>query len=237
MCSLSRRFHRPKLIPLVMFLGAFGLTLALGTWQVERLQWKEGLIAQIAESNRSAPIATLPIDEAALAALQFHTAALSGHWLGDTEFHLSPRYFKGTLGYHIIAPLKLADGRIVLVNRGWVPSEKKLLETRPETRVHGKTHIAGLIRVGNERNYFTPINQPSRNVWFGRDVAEMAEFAKLEHVVLLMVDATGKQDINHLPVPSDGTIRLRNDHLSYVITWYSIALGILVIFLVYHRKK
>ncbi len=52
-----------------------------------------------------------------------------------------------------------------------------------------------------------------------------------------MLDIVGEQDIKHLPVPSNGTIRLRNDHLSYVITWYGIALGILVIFLVYHRKK
>lgn len=237
MSSFFAKFHRPRPIPLLMFLGAFSLTLALGTWQVERRQWKEGLIAQITDANALAPLTALPEDDAALAPLQFHKIALTGTWLGDTEFHLSPRYFKGKLGYHIITPLKLTDGRMVLINRGWVPTAQKMPETRPETRVRGKAKVAGLIRIGNERNAFTPINQPERNVWFGRDVAEMAAFAKLARVAPLMVDITGMQDVKTLPVPSDGTIRLRNDHLSYIITWYGIALGILVIFAVYHRKK
>jgi surfeit locus 1 family protein len=80
-------------------------------------------------------------------------------------------------------------------------------------------------------------HQPEKNIWFGRDVAAMADSAKITNVIPVMVDIVGEQDAKRLPVPSDGTIRLRNDHLSYIITWYGIALGILVIFVVYHRKK
>jgi surfeit locus 1 family protein len=235
--SLSNYFNAPRPVPWLFFIAAFGLTIALGTWQVNRLAWKEGIIAEIAAANEKAPLTALPKDEAALPALQFAKVSLKGAWLNAPEFHLSPRYYNGKLGYWIIAPFKLTDGRILLVNRGWVPSEKKMPETRPETRVRGAGTITGLVRVSDERNYFTPDSQPTRNVWFGRDVAQMAEFGKLQNVLPLMVDVVGQQDKSKLPVPSDGTIKLKNDHLAYIITWYGIALGILIIFVTYHRKK
>ncbi len=237
MIQYFKNFTRPSLIAWFFFIGGFGLNVTMGTWQVQRLYWKEAMIAQVEEANAQAPLTALPPDDADWHALQFHKVNLHGAWVGNTEFHLAPRYFKGTLGYNIITPLKLADGRLVLINRGWVPSEKKLIETRPETKVRGVTTVEGLIRYGAERNPFTPKNQPARNIWFGRDVADMATDAKLEHVAPVMIDQTGMQDVNKLPVPSDGTVKLRNDHLSYIITWYSVALGILIIFVSYHHKK
>ena len=231
------RFNRPRPVAWFFFLLGFGLCVAAGTWQVNRLEWKQGLIAQIAAANAQAPLAALPTDDAALATLQFRKVKLSGSWAKNTEFHLTPRYFRDQFGYWIITPFTLADGRIVLVNRGWIPGKKKLPETRPETAVRGRATITGMVRVGPERSAFTPISQPEKNIWFGRDIAQMAEFAKLANIVPVMVDIVGEQDVKHLPIPSDGTIRLRNDHLSYILTWYGIALGILVIFLVYHRKK
>lgn len=237
MLSCCKNFNRPTLIAWFFFIGGFGLNVAMGTWQVERLQWKERLIAQVENANARAPLTALPPDDSDTRALQFNKVTLHGTWLGDTEFHLAPRYFKSVLGYDIITPFKLPDGRIVLVNRGWVPSAKKMPETRPETKVHGKATVTGLIRVGTERNPFTPVSQPTRNVWFGRDIADMANFAHLDRVSMMMVDETGIQEANTLPIPSNGEIKLRNDHLSYIITWYSVALGILIIFVTYHHKK
>ncbi len=234
---MLKYFERPRLVPWLFFLVCFTGTLALGTWQVERLHWKQGLIAELAAANAQAPLTQLPSDAPALDALQFHKVTLKGAWVSNVEFDLTPRYFRDQFGYAIISPFKLADGRIVLVNRGWVPAAKKDAASRPETAVHGRAAITGLVRVGAERNWVMPANQPEKNLWFGRDIAEMATFAKLDKVVPAMVDLTGTQDLAKLPIPSDGTIRLRNDHLSYVITWYGIAAGILVIFLVYHRKK
>jgi len=179
----------------------------------------------------------LPNDPAALKPLEFRPVALKGTWLGDTEFDISPRFYKSVLGYFIITPFKLSDGRILLINRGWVPADKKDAKTRSDTKVSGPATIHGLVRLGNERNWLTPPSAPERNLWFGRDIAQMGEFAKLSPLVPAMVDIVGTQDVNHLPVPSDGTIRLTNDHLSYIITWYGIAVGILVIFILTLRKK
>jgi surfeit locus 1 family protein len=230
-------FIRPKPIAWFFFLLAFGTCLALGTWQVNRLAWKQGLITAIAEANSKTPITNLPTDDAALDGLQFHKVSVKGTWRGDVEFHLAPRYYRDKFGYALITPFTLKDGRTLLVNRGWIPAKKKDLKDRLKTAVKGKATLSGLIRVGAERSYFSPINQPDKNIWFGRDVAEMAAHAKLNNVVPAMLDLVGEQNVEKLPVPSDGTIRLRNDHLSYIITWYGIALGILVIFVLYHRKK
>jgi surfeit locus 1 family protein len=237
MTSFLQKFNRPRPVALILFISAFCLTAGLGTWQVQRLQWKEGLIAAIADAAKNPPITQLPADDAALNQLQFVHAKLTGTWMGNTEFHLTPRYFHGTFGYSIISPFKLADGRILLVTRGWVPAAKKQAETRPETAVKGKATLTGILRVGSERNPFMPDNQPEKNVWFGRDVAQMAEHAKLERVLPIMMDAIGEQDKKILPVPSDGSIKLTNDHFSYVLTWYGVALGTLVIFVLSHRKK
>lgn len=231
------RFHKPRPVAWAFFIAGMAVTLGLGTWQVQRLAWKEGLIATIAQANADTPLTTLPNDEAALKPLEFRRVNLKGQWLANVEFTLVPRYFQGTLGYWIITPLKLTDGRVLLVNRGWVPAKQKEANTRPETAVHGSATVNGLLRVGRERSYFTPKNQPEKNLWFGRDIAEMAAEANLPNVIPAMLDVVGTQDVAHLPVPSDGIIRLRNDHLSYILTWYGIALGILVIFVVYHRKK
>lgn len=246
MCKCLTQFNRPRPVAWFFFILAFGACMAAGSWQVNRLAWKQGLIAAIAEANEKAPLTTLPKDTAALDALQFRKVKLGGAWRGDMEFHLTPRYFRDQFGYWIITPFILPDGRTLLVNRGWVPAAKKLPVTRAGTSVHGKATITGMVRLGSERSYFTPISQPEKNIWFGRDVADMAAFAQLEHIVPVMVDIINvpiagtiktQAEVTSLPIPSDGIIRLRNDHLSYIITWYGIASGILLIFVLYHRRK
>ena len=229
-------FTRPKPLAWFFFLLAFGMTVAFGTWQVKRLQWKLDLIDELAAANAQKPLTSLPTSMAGLESLQFRKVQLRGTWVPNVEFHLAPRYLHDQFGYAIIAPLKLNDGRILLVNRGWVPAAKKDLAKRPETKVRGAATVSGLVRTGNERGYVTPANSPEKNIWFGRDIAEMAASKQLLKTIPVMVDQVGP-DTKKLPIPSDGIIRLRNDHLSYIITWYGIALGILVVFLAYHRKK
>ncbi|MFN8929663.1 MAG: SURF1 family protein [Alphaproteobacteria bacterium] len=229
-------FARPKLIPWLFFLSAMALTLALGTWQIARLQWKTDLIAHIERAKTEAPLPALPANDQ-LAAHEFTRVALAGTWVPGVEFHVTPRYYKDKLGYHLFVPLKLADGRIVLINRGWVPADRKNPETRPESIAKGMASLVGMIRIGQDRNYFTPPSQPQKNIWFGRDVTQMAETENLQNLAPVTVDAIGTPDATRLPIPFDGEIRLYNQHLSYVFTWYGIALAVLVIFLVYHYKR
>lgn len=235
--SLCSRFNRPRPVAWLFFIAGFALMMALGAWQLERLAWKNELLSRIERSAEAEPVRALPTDEAALAALEFHTAVLQGHYLPQYAFHVTPRYWKNQLGYHLFTPFQLEDGRIVLVNRGWVPAKQKDPATRPGSEPSDEaTSVTGLIRRNGERSRFTPQSQPDKNLWFARDLALMAEHAGLEGVLPLSIDRVGEQDASQLPVPSDGQVRLLNDHLQYAITWFAIGLGILVIFLVYHHK-
>ena len=233
------RYIRPNFWAWLFFLGAFATTVGLGTWQVQRLQWKTNLINEIETAKKNAPLTAgnLPIDEAGWKEKNFWPVKLTGTWNHEIEYHLAPRYYKSQLGYHLVEPLILPDKRVVLVNRGWIPAANKEIGTRAKTIGVGRETVTGMIRYGSERNPFTPENQKKKNVWFGRDVKEMAAFYDVKNVLPAMIDQVGVQDVTKLPVPSDGAIHLRNDHLTYIITWYSIALGILVIFMLSHRKK
>lgn len=230
MMLLSRCFHRPRPIPFIMSVGSVILLFGLGIWQLDRLSWKNALIANIEHANETAPLQTLPED---LAAHRFYRVQLSGEYLAEPEFHLAARYFQSKLGYSLLNPFKLDDGRIVMVSRGWIPAEHK--ETTPKAPAGPQTILAQ-IRTSDERNHFTPENQPAKNVWFGRDALQMGAHAKLD-VLPITLDIIGEQDRMQLPVPSDGSIKPRNDHLGYAVTWFGIGFAALIISLLYHRKK
>lgn len=236
---MSSNYHRPSPLAWFFFLGAFATTVGLGTWQVQRLAWKTALIHEIETAKTESPLTekTLPTSDAEWKEKNFYPVKLSGTWDHSIEYHLAPRYYHSQLGYHVVEPLILKDKRVVLINRGWIPADKKDIGTRPHSIGVGRGVVIGLIRYGNERNPFTPENQKEKNVWFGRDVEEMATFYQVKNVLPAMVDAIGPQDRDKLPIPSDGSIKLYNEHLSYIITWYAIAAGILVIFILAHRKK
>lgn len=206
-------------------------TLALGTWQVQRLIWKEGLIASIEQAATHGALRELPTEN--VKDKQFYTVEISGHYIPDHQFHIAARYHKSQLGYHVITPFKSDDGRQILINRGWIPTDQK---QQPLTPPQGMQTIKGIIRVGTDRNPFTPVSQPERNIWFGRDVEQMAAIAGIS-VLPYMVDLVEATPEKTYPIAFDGHVKLRNDHLSYVIIWYSLAAGILIIALVYHRKK
>lgn len=233
------RYVRPTPIAWILFLGAFATTVGLGTWQVQRLHWKENLIAEIEAAKTQAPLTqkNLPATEKEWEEKNFYPITLTGTWDNSIEYHLAPRYYNSQLGYHLIQPLVLNDKRIVLVNRGWIPAAKKDIGTRPHSIGVGRVTVTGMIRYGSERNYFTPTNQKEKDVWFGRDVQEMADFYELKNVLPGMVDQIGEPKKDKLPIPSDGNLKIYNQHLSYIITWYGIALGVLVIFILSHRKK
>lgn len=230
-------YKRAGFLAWAIFILGLVTTISLGTWQVKRLFWKEALIAKIEAAQSAAPLTEIPDNIEELATLEFHPFTLQGSWFENIEFHLAARYWHSKLGYHIFQPLQLADGRIAIINRGWVPAENKEIETRPDSRAMGEAHFNATLRIGADRNYFTPPNQPEKNVFFGRDVLEMAQQAGLDISRVIpasfdMIDTSGSID---LPIANTAKIKLRNDHLSYIITWYLLALALIVIFVRYLR--
>lgn len=226
-----------KLFLFCFIAGTLATLIGLGAWQVQRLQWKNALIAQYEAARQMEPAAldTLPPDD--MEAYHYRPVTLSGTLLHEQELHLGARRWYGKTGYHILVPLQLDGGGLVLVNRGWVPPELKEPEARRQNPAPQQVEgLRGIIRLPKPPALFTPANRPDKNFWFTVDIEAMAADigAPLLPFTVELVDADHPRDV--FPAPSDGMVVLRNDHLGYAITWFALALAAAVIFWLRMRK-
>jgi surfeit locus 1 family protein len=209
----------------------------LGTWQLERLEWKTALISEI-EARASAPAVSLPdpgrpVD---LERLAFTRVAASGRFLHEHEMLVVAKVREGLPGAHVVTPLVLGDGRAVLVDRGWVPQQRRDPATRTQGQVAGEVRVDGLLRGPQRGNWFTPDNRPGKSVWFSIDPVAMARAAGLAPLPYY-VEAGPAANPGGLPVGGHAALDIRNEHLHYAITWYALACGLLVVYLSYRRGE
>jgi surfeit locus 1 family protein len=220
------------------------LTLWLGTWQLQRLQWKTALIAE-REAALSAPPVAVPDGMDAAQALEFHRVAGTGTFLNDKELYIGAFSTRDVEGYQVVTPFRLDSGKILLVNRGWVPEARKDPATRAEGLIQGSTTVDGILRVPFvPKSMFsslvpTPVNRPNENFWFYVDVPGMVAKDGLDpaDVLPFYVEAGPEKNPGGFPVGGQTRISLPNDHLQYAITWYSFAVILAVIYFVYHYRK
>lgn len=217
-------FRKPQLIPLLFTITAVGVCLMLGFWQVERLQWKNAMLASIAQAQTQPPLSALPADAQSTI---YRNVALQGEYLQGRLYRLVGRMQGDTPGFFILNPLRMADGRVVLVNRGYAPKDKEIMPSDPET-------VVGIVRPLREKRYFSPPNDPVKNVWFYEDISALSE-ASGAPLLPVVVEAIGEPRVGVYPIPNDGKISLRNDHLGYAVTWFMMAVVALIMALFYHR--
>ncbi|HVT53725.1 MAG TPA: SURF1 family protein [Dongiaceae bacterium] len=226
---------RPTFWPTVITVPMILIMIGLSVWQVQRLHWKEGLIAERVARTTAAPVA-LPPAGSDLTALEFHRVLLSGSYDNAHEFYLAARSQNGNVGYWIVTPFKTKAGEIVLVNRGWVPVEKKLPDARKEGQVEGDTQLDGVIRLPQVQVFFQPDNEPQKNVWFYLAPTEMVAASGIPARTDLYLDAGPEPNPGGFPIGGQTRIDLPNDHLQYAITWALLAIALAVIYVVYHLK-
>ena len=225
-----------KLWPTLFTIPALIMLIGLGAWQMDRLYWKEALIEQLQERSTAEPIA-LPRSINNLKAYEFRRVSVMGEFLHKHEFYLFNRSLKGKPGLNVITPLKRADGGgHVLVNRGWVPFEKRDPKTRPKGQIEGSVIIEGIIRIARGPGIFTPENEPLNNTWFFVDTSSMSAAAKIPPVQGYYLLAANKPS-GGVPVGHQWRIDLPNDHLHYAITWFALAFGLLVVYILFHRQQ
>lgn len=235
-------FVKPRPWPVIITVFMVGLCVALGVWQVQRLQWKEGLIAELQRAQEESPITadTLPANLDELEDMNFHSVSLMGEYDYGTEFHVIGRSNSEEPGYHILTPFRIADdGRVVLVNRGWVPQDRKSVEDRgdADARSAGNIYLKGYILVPQGGSPFLPEHDRAGNFWFWQDTAAMSDEAGADFpsFVIQRVEMTPEEGA--LPIAKRAfDVRLRNDHFAYSLMWFALAISGIIIFAVYHRK-
>jgi surfeit locus 1 family protein len=231
--------HSPFFLAVAGFLALvfFAGFLALGTWQVERRAWKLDLIARV-EHRVHAPAVPLPSQAQwpgiSAAADEYRRVTATGMFLNDAETLVQAVTELGS-GYWVLTPLWLHDGSVVLVNRGFVPPEKRDRTTRVATEPMGMTTVTGLMRMTEPGGGFLRHNDPADNRWYSRDVRAIAEARGLAKVAPFFIDeeapasaspASAAPDAS-APVPGLTVITFHNSHLTYAITWYTLALMVL----------
>lgn len=229
--------NRRSVLLTVLVLAGVAVLLALGTWQVQRLGWKTDQIKQM-EARIAAPPIPLPadIDAATVEAREFTQVEITGVFRHEKEMIVLARVRQGKAGSRVITPLETDDGRVVLVDRGWVPTGAEDPRERAAGQIEGLTTVNGLLRARQRTNLFTPENQPELNVWYSIDAAEMAKHAGVS-AEPFYVEAGPAENPGSLPIGGRPVLEIPNNHLQYAITWYALAAGLIVVYLVFRRGE
>lgn len=209
---------------------AFVLFLSLGTWQVKRLSWKQDLIARVDERVHAAPVAVpdrARWAQVTAASDEYRHVRVSGTFLYSLTTPVQASTVLGP-GFWLLTPLRSEDGRIVLINRGFVPS----LPESGQTLADAPAVVTGLLRMSEPKGSFIRKNEPAVNHWYSRDVQAIAATRGLADVAPYFVDADAATDPSAAqsgaghgqPVGGLTVIAFPNNHLVYAITWYALAL-------------
>jgi len=197
--------------------------LSLGFWQIYRLNWKLELIEQIENSLKNDPVELSNIEKK-----NYLRIKTSGEIDFDNQIYLYNLNDAGKPGFEVINPIKIGDENY-LVNRGWIPFEKKDL---PEINLVDQNQIVGTLMLQTIPSTFKPENDIEKNYWFTLDREDILKFTGRnfsEYVIYLNGDYK-------IPKPRVITAKISNNHKKYAITWFSMAISILLIYL-YFRKK
>jgi len=201
---------RAMIAPFLFGLVGAAILISLGIWQVQRLAWKQDVLAGIEARIGAVPV---PVPEAPTPeADRYLPVEVTGR-LGEEEVHVLVSRKQFGAGYRIITSLDTGSRRFLL-DRGFVADEDK---SAPRA-LHDVT-VIGNLHWPDDRNSSTPANDQAGNIWFARDIPALAEQLQTEPVLIIARSDTG-DGIEPLPVD---TAAIPNDHLQYAITWFSLA--------------
>jgi len=206
----------------------------LGVWQIERLHWKLGLIAQMNANMVAPPLGldgALGLGDAA----QYHAMLLRGRFDNAKEAYVYTTDPEGAPVYHVLTPFILGDGRALLIDRGYIPTTLR----DPRTRVQpaGKRLVFGIWRTPDRPGAFTPAPDLAHHVWYARDLAGIAKADGIALATPVIIEADATPNPGDWPKGGQTIVDLPNDHLQYAIIWFGLAAALLGIYLAYHVSR
>uniref|UniRef100_A0A1B6I8V3 SURF1-like protein n=1 Tax=Homalodisca liturata TaxID=320908 RepID=A0A1B6I8V3_9HEMI len=225
------------------------ITFGLGVWQVKRLKWKTELIKTIEERSAMDPV-PLPLDPAEVAQMEFQKVTVKGTFDHENELFYGPKQClvdgepnpnvvsktgEASYGYNLITPFVLSDsGERILVNRGWIVTKTVNPEKRPWSKTEGEQTITGVVRNPEPVGMVAPATSPKYKIWHFRDIADMAE---KRNCLPIYIDATVDHSIPGKLWGGQTRYHLRNEHLSYIITWFSLSAATSYMWYIRYAKR
>ena len=220
-----------RILPAVLAsIPVLAILLALGTWQVRRLHWKTDLLAQIAAAEAGPP---LPL---ATTSQPFSKVRVTGRFRHELEAVLGAEVRNGQLGARLVTPLEAAGLPPVLVDRGWIPSERRNAAiTRPE----GEVSVTGYLSPPHQRDMFAATDDTAGRRFFTADARAIGEALGLPGPMpeMLVALAEPGQGRDALPQPATTLPRPTNSHLGYAITWYGLAFSLVAVLIAWAIRK
>jgi surfeit locus 1 family protein len=239
------RLFRALIWPGLFSLLGVAILSSLGVWQLHRLAWKEGLIAAVT-SRVGAPPSPVPSEadwpRLLPAEYEYRHVRVAGAF--DTARQVfvyraleTPRGRYGGPGYLVLTPLRLVDGGTILVNRGFVPDQRKAAVATQSLSPEANVEVTGLMRSPEPRNWFTPADDPATGEWFTRDPAAIGAAMKLDRLAPFTIDADANPDPAALPEGGETALSFPNNHLAYAFTWFGMAAALIGVFATFALKK
>ena len=205
---------------IIFFIFVF---IALGTWQIIRLNWKNNLILEIENSLKNPPVQLSQSNQQ-----NYLKIKTSGRVDFEKQIYLYNLNDSGTPGFEVLNPI-LIDGENYLLNRGWIPFEKK---DTPEINILDQNNIEGTLKTQGRKNIFKPDNDIEENYWFSLNREDISKFTGKEFSKYIIYLDGNYQ----FPKPKKITANISNNHKKYAMTWFSLAISIFLLYL-YFRKK
>ena len=223
-------------------LVGLALLIGLGVWQLQRLQWKEGLIARVEARTKSEPIT---LDQAIALAregrdLSYTPVTAEGRYHHSLERYLYALSPEGEPGWHVITPLETVKGTMVLVDRGFVPEALRDPATRKQGEVPEVVTVTGLVRDSEAPSLFVPDNEPDKNQWFSRDLPAMVQSmfpGGTVQVAPFFLEAKAGEVPGGWPQGGQTRVNFPNNHLQYAITWFLLAGALATIYVIWMRRR
>lgn len=224
----------------VFLLAALVGFVSLGTWQLQRLGWKRALIERIETRVNADPVpppSFLAWSESrdARAEFEYQRVYLEGHFLHDKEVQIHANTLEGP-GYWVMTPLETST-EIIWVNRGYVPSEKRQPANRAEAQTPGPVRVVGLLRMPETLGLFVRENVPEENRWYHRNVADLTAAQQIDRTAPYFVDADASPNPGGWPKGGLTVLNFRDNHLSYALTWYGLALMVIVALVFFFKTE
>ncbi len=220
---------RKIIFPLILGIAGVAMLVSLGVWQVQRLAWKEGVLADI-NARISGPAIALP-EAPSEEADEYRAVSFAGSVFGD-ELHVLVSGTAAGTGYRVISAFETGEGRRILVDQGLLA-----LEAKDQPARSGKSDVLGNLIWPDDVNSSTPEPDLEKNIWFGRDVKAMAKALGTEPLMVVAREMSAPDPrMTLLPVDTSG---IKNDHLEYAITWFGLAIVwiAMTIFLIFRTLR